>query len=144
MRDVLSPSSVVERKLSDVVPVVALVVGVPTWVAPPGAVKFVVMPVTGVKYGRLKAFRNSPRNSKFTLPRILTRFTALRSNRTSAGPFTTSVRRPQSPKLGVVSMQSGPFAGARYRPVGGPRAPYPVADVALTLNAFTVLSTMSC
>ena len=41
-------------------------------------------------------------------------------------------------------MQSGPFAGARYRPVGAPSALYPFGDVALTLNALTVLSMMSC
>ena len=64
----------------------------------------------------------------------------LMSKRMTGGPVTTTERAPQSPYPLVVSMQSGPFAGAKYRPVGVP-ALYPVA---LMLNALIVLSMTSC
>ena len=61
------------------------------------------------------------------------RFDALRSKRMNLGPVTKCSRGAQSPA--TTSRQSGPFAGAKYRPLGAPSAPYPVGDVALVLNA---------
>jgi hypothetical protein len=91
----------------------------------------------GLKYGEFRAFSISTRNSALILPRSCTRFTALRSKRTSLGAVTTRLRVPHAPKPGEVSIQSGPLAGARYLPVGAPMALYPVAEVALVENAFT-------
>src|SRR5437773_10646298 len=145
IRAVLSPSKPVKRKLSPLVPACGLPVelvvppptGVPLARRGPPAVKNVELEPggtpavdAGLKYGAFSAFNISTRNSNDVLPCGRTRLTALRSNRTSRGPFTMSVRMPQSPKPADVSMQSGPLAGARYRPVGAPSAPYPFADVA--------------
>src|SRR5258708_25231465 len=106
--------------MSRVVPAQALVTGVPTSTGPPGDVKTLVEfipsgipPVeAGLKYGELSAFSISTLNSADHDPCTFTRFTALRSKRINRGPLTTTLRKPQSPKLGDVSMQSGPLAGA--------------------------------
>src|SRR5215467_6359047 len=97
----------------------------------------------GLKYGLLNAFNNSARNSKETSLWIRKRFDAPMSKRYSGGPLTTRLRTPQSPALGNVWIQSAPFAGARYRPVGTPSALFLVAEVAPTENALTVFCRMS-
>src|SRR5437870_11502314 len=107
MRDWLSPSNCVRRKLSALAPAAVFEVGVVACVGPlaDGAFPENVFHDTpsgwppvdaGLKYGEFSAFSISMRISADTLPRIRTRFTALRSNRTRRGALTTRLRRPQS------------------------------------------------
>src|SRR5436309_16078582 len=89
----------------------------------------------------LKAFSTSTSNWKFLRPPSGKVFLVLMSNRAKTGPVTKTSRGAQSPR--TTWRQSGPFAGARYLPVGAAAA-YQVGDVALTLNARMVLSMVSC
>src|SRR5262245_2010366 len=99
IRDWLSPSSCVRRKLSALEPAIVFVVGVVACTGPfaDGAVAENVdqlipsgwPPVdAGLKYGEFSALSISRRISADTLPRIRTRLTALRSNRTRRGALT--------------------------------------------------------
>src|SRR6187455_301092 len=98
MREVLSPSNPVRRKLSTLVPAIALDVGVPLpLTGPPGDRNVVLMPrgmpavVAGLKYGVLRAFSISARKSNVAEPHSLNFFEMPRSKRNRPGPLTTSV-----------------------------------------------------
>src|SRR5262245_59833016 len=108
---------------------VVFAVGVRPATAPLGAVTVDVKPSgtpavdAGLKYGSFNAFSISPRNTNTKRPGSSNCFEMPRSRRNSDGPFTVTLRRPQSPYPGADSMQSGPFAGAKYRPDGAPFEP---------------------
>src|SRR5262249_25107624 len=102
----LAPRSCVIRKLSALEPTVALLVSVPLFATGPWlplGKKVCVNPSgvpavdPGLKYGVLKAFSISARNSNVTRPGTRRRLGAPMSKRTSGGPLTTRLRTPQSP-----------------------------------------------
>jgi hypothetical protein len=79
------------------------------------------MPLVGtMKFTRLNTLNTWTWNCTLTRPVIATRLVRPMSNLMAGGPCTNKLRTPQSRKPFTVSMQSGPLAGAKYRPVGTP------------------------